>query len=95
MVQPTLDARLLLPLLTDTCEHLRAVHAAHLEERAQRQLHRGRVAARVGHEPRLLHFLAVQLCQPVDRLLLQLWGPVLASVPARQLALLNALRLQA
>lgn len=54
---------------------------SHLEEGDERQLRRGRVAPRVGHEPRAAHLLPRQLGQPVDGLRLQGGGLVLAAVP--------------
>ncbi len=58
--------------------------ATRLEQRAQRQLHGGGVAAGVGHQARPLYLLPVQLCQAVYRLLLQLGRPVLPSIPASE-----------
>lgn len=46
---------------------------AHLEKWVERQLHRSRVAARVGHQAGRLDLLSVNFRQPVYRLLLKLW----------------------
>ena len=54
-----------------------------LEQRDQRQLRAGRVAAGIGDEPRLLDLAPVDLDEAVDRLLLQLRRVMLMAVPLR------------
>ena len=54
-----------------------------LQQRHQRKLRAGRVAAGIGDEPRLLDLVAVNLDQAIDRLLLQLRRMMLVAVPAR------------
>ena len=53
------------------------------EQRRQRQLRRGRVAARVRHEAGAAHLIACELGQAVDRLCLERHGAVRPPVPFR------------
>ena len=54
-----------------------------LEQRDQRQLRAGGVAARIGDQPRLLDLAPIDLDEAVDRLLLQLGRVMLVAVPLR------------
>ena len=53
------------------------------QQRDERQLRAGRIAARIGDEARLLDRVAIELDQPVHRLFLELRRIMLVAIPAR------------